>query len=368
MKALAITPGQAHTARLVDVPTPRLEDVPNGRGVLVKVLQVGVDGTDKDLHLGRYGQAPPGSDFLVTGHESLGRVVEVGPNVSGLVPGDFVVATVRRPGRSIYDRIGMSDMTTDETIYERGISLLHGFTTEFYVDEAEFIVKVPPGLKHIGLLLEPMSIVAKGLTQAYEIQRRLKVWQPHRAAVMGAGRIGLLAVLAMRLQGLEVTAIDLTPHPNPKSALVEDIGGRYLSLDATTLAEAAAAYGPFDLIFEATGSSAVVFEAAHTLARNGVLIMASGSKGHRTIEVDSDRFNLEFVLGNKVMFGTVNAHRGYFEQSLAHFARAELTYPGWLARHLTHPVRGLENYGELLRLLFKADEAIKAYLMIDESS
>ena len=63
-----------------------------------------------------------------------------------------------------------------------------------------------------------------------------------------------------------------------------------------------------------------MFEAAQALARNGALIMASGTKGHRTIEIDSDRFNLEFVLGNKVMFGTVNAHRGYFELGLTHFA------------------------------------------------
>ena len=62
-----------------------------------------------------------------------------------LKPGDYVVATVRRPGKSIYDVIGTNDMTTDNTYYERGINLRHGYLTEYYVDDAEFIVKVPTG-------------------------------------------------------------------------------------------------------------------------------------------------------------------------------------------------------------------------------
>jgi threonine dehydrogenase-like Zn-dependent dehydrogenase len=226
-----------------------MEEMPNGRGVLVKILQVGVDGTDKELHLGEYGAPPSGYDFLVTGHESLGRVVEVGPNVTELKPGDYVAATVRRPGHSIYDQIGTYDMTSDDTYYERGINLRHGYTTEFYVDDPEYIVKVPPGLKHIGVLLEPMSIVEKGIYQAHEIQRRLKVWQLKRAAVMGAGPIGLLAALVLRLEGVEVYSFARTPMPNPKAALLEEIGVHYVSTKKMSLADASEKSGAFDLIF-----------------------------------------------------------------------------------------------------------------------
>jgi glucose 1-dehydrogenase len=366
MKAVGITPHQAHTARMVELPMPQLDEIPNGRGVLVKILQVGVDGTDKELHLGEYGHAPEGFDFLVSGHESFGRVLEVGPNVTELTPGDYVVATVRRPGHSIYDLIGTYDMTADDTYYERGINLRHGFTTEYYVDDPEYIVKVPAGLKHIGVLLEPMSIIEKGIEQAYEIQRRLKVWQPRRAAVMGAGPIGQVATLGLRLRGVDTTVFARTPKPNPKAELVEEIGARYISTQAVSLAEAAQQYGPFDLIFEATGVSAIVFEAAHVLAKNGIMILSSITGGNRTTEVESDRLNLEFVLGNKVMFGTVNAHRGYFERGVADFAQAEVAYPGWLSKLLTHPVEGLENFQELIRILFEDKEAIKAYLIISE--
>ena len=167
MKAIAVRPGTPGSVHLAELAKPSLDDVPNGRGVLVKVLRVGVDGTDKEINAAEYGAAPPGYEFLVLGHESFGRVEAVGANVTELQPGDYVVATVRRPGTSIYDQIGNADMTTDDTYYERGISLRHGYLTEFYVDDAEFIVKVPIGLREVGVLLEPTTVVEKGITQAY---------------------------------------------------------------------------------------------------------------------------------------------------------------------------------------------------------
>src|SRR5918994_5208944 len=114
MKAIAVLPGRPGSAHLADLPKPSIDEVPNGRGVLVKVIRVGVDGTDKEINAAEYGAAPAGDDYLITGHESFGRVVEVGPNVADLSVGDYVVATVRRPGSSIYDQIGTYDMTTDD--------------------------------------------------------------------------------------------------------------------------------------------------------------------------------------------------------------------------------------------------------------
>jgi threonine dehydrogenase-like Zn-dependent dehydrogenase len=201
LKAISVFPGKPDSVHSTDLDKPKLDQVPNGRGVLVKVLRVGVDGTDKEINAAEYGAAPPGYDFLVIGHEGFGRVEAVGPNVTELRPDDYVVATVRRPGKSIYDLIGTNDMTTDDIYYERGINLRHGYLTEYYVDDVEFIVKVPKGLKHVGVLLEPTTVVEKGIYQAYEIQRRLKVWKPRKAAVMGAGIIGLLATLVLRLRG-----------------------------------------------------------------------------------------------------------------------------------------------------------------------
>jgi len=361
MKAIAVFPGKPNSIHLAELTKPSVSDVPNGRGVLVKVLRVGVDGTDKEINAAEYGAAPEGYDFLVTGHESFGRVEAVGSNVTELRPGDYVVATVRRPGRSLYDQIGTYDMTTDDTYYERGINLRHGFLAEYYVDDPEYVVKIPQGLKEVAVLLEPTTVVEKGIAQAYEIQRRLKVWHPRRAAVMGAGTIGLLATLALRLRGLEVTTFGLTRKPYRNSDLIEAIGARYQSTADVPLMEGAKEYGPFDIIFEATGYSPVVFDSMQALGKNGVLVLSSVTGGNRKVEVPADRINLEFVLGNKVMVGTVNANREYFEMGVRDMAQAEAEYPGWLDQLLTNPVKGLENYKELLNQLTEAKGAIKVF-------
>src|SRR5262244_12550 len=271
MKAISVFPGQPGSVHLADLNKPSLADVPNGRGVLVKVLRVGVDGTDKEINAAEYGAAPPGFDFLVIGHEGFGQVEAVGPNVTELRPGDYVVATVRRPGGSIYDLIGTNDMTTDDTYFERGINLRHGFLTEYYVDDAEFVVKVANRLRDVGVLLEPMTVVEKGIAQAYEIQRRLRVWRPRRAAVMGAGTIGLLATLVLRLRGLEVTTFARSTKPYLNADLIEELGARYVSTKDVSILDGAKQYGPFDLILEATGNSGVVFDGMQALAKNGVL-------------------------------------------------------------------------------------------------
>jgi threonine dehydrogenase-like Zn-dependent dehydrogenase len=361
MKAIAVFPGKPESVHLARLDKPSLDEVPGGRGVLVKVLRVGVDGTDKEINAAEYGAAPPGYAFLVIGHESFGQVEAVGPNVTEVQPGDYVVPTVRRPGKSLYDVIGKSDMTTDDTYFERGINLRHGYLTEYFVDDAEFIVKVPRGLKEVGVLLEPLTVVEKGIAQAYEIQRRLRVWRPRRAAVMGAGTIGLLATLVLRLRGMEVVTFGRRKKPYMNADLLEMLGARYQSTEELSIVEGAKRFGPFDVIFEATGNSQVVFESMQALGKNGVLVLSSVTGGDKKIEVPADRINLEFVLGNKVMVGTVNANREYFEMGARDMAHAESEYAGWLGRLLTHPVQGLENYRELFRQLTEAKGAIKVF-------
>ena len=366
MKAIAVFPGKPNSVHLADLARPSVRDIPDGRGVLVKVLRVGVDGTDKEINAAEYGAAPEGYDFLVLGHESFGQVESVGPNVTEVKPGDYVVATVRRPGSSIYDLIGTNDMTTDDTYFERGINLRHGYLTEYYVDDAEFIVKVPRGLKEVGVLLEPTTVVEKGIAQAYEIQRRLRVWRPKRAAVMGAGTIGLLATLVLRMRGLDVTTFGRTAKPYLNSEMVEAIGARYVTTVDTPVLDAPKEYGPFDIIFEATGNSQVVFDSMEALGKNGVLVLSSVTGGSRTIQVCADRINLNFVLGNKVMVGTVNANREYFEMGVRDMAQAEAEYPGWLGQLLTNPVRGLKNYEKLFEALTTAKGAIKVFCEVAE--
>ncbi len=368
MRAIAVYPGQANSVHLAEMAKPSVADVPGGRGVLVKVLRVGVDGTDKEINAAEYGAAPDGFNFLVVGHESFGQVEEVGPNVTELAPGDYVVAMVRRPGFSIYDQIGLQDMTTDDTYFERGINLRHGYLAEYYADDADYLIKIPGGLKHVGVLLEPMTVVEKGIAQAYEIQRRLKVWRPRKVAVMGAGTIGLLAALVLRLRGLEVTVFSRDRKPNRNADLIEMTGAKYTSVQDTSILDGARQFGPFDLIFEATGFSPVVFDGMQALGKNGVLVLSSITGGDRKVEVPADRINLDFVLGNKVMVGTVNAARENFEEGVRDMAMAEAQYAGWLSRLLTHPVKGLENYEMLFQALLNGNGAIKVFCEVADAA
>lgn len=365
MKAIAVHPGTPNSIHLRDIPEPKVTDVADGRGVLVKVIRVGVDGTDKEINAAEYGAAPPGDDFLVTGHESFGQVVEVGPNVpTTIVPGSYVVASVRRPGSSIYGKIGLQDFTTDDVYFERGINLLHGYLTEYYVEDFQYIFPLPANLADVAVLLEPTTVAEKGVNHAYEIQRRLKVWQPRTACVLGSGTVGLLTALVARLRGLELTVYSLPQKPNRNADLIEQLGGVYVSSQDATLAEASAQRGPFDLIFDATGFSPIVWEAAEVLGKNGVLVLASITGGDRKAEINSDRINQGFVLGNKVMVGTVNAAPSDFQSGVDDLIKAEAIFPGWLSQLLTTPVHGLENFEEMIRQLTENRDAIKVYVEV----
>ena len=368
MQAIAVRPGVVGSVHAQQVRRPVLEDVRDGTGVLVRVLRCGVDGTDKEIASGEYGCSPEGDDFLIIGHESLGIVEAVGPNVHDpeLQPGSLVVATVRRPGASIYDQIGLQDFTLDETYYERGIYLLHGFLAEAYVDSARFIVPLPTELRSVGVLLEPLSVSEKGVNQAYEIQRRMKIWRPERAAVVGAGTIGLLAALVLRLRGLDVTVLSRRPGPYLKSELVEAIEARYVTTSSTSIAEAAGKFGPWDLIFEATGAAGPVFEAADALGKNGVLVQSSITSGDGSLEVPGDRINRQFVLGNKVMVGTVNASRDDFLRGVDDMVKAEAFFPGWLGRLLTTPIQGLGDPEAVISHLMEDREAIKVFVDLEQ--
>ncbi len=368
MKAIAVHPGKPDSIHLEDVPKPSVDEVPDGRGVLVRVLRVGVDGTDKEINAAEYGAAPEGDDFLIIGHENFGVVEEVGPNVPDTIrPGGYVVASVRRPGSSIYGKIGLQDFTTDDVYFERGINLRHGYLTEYYVEDSSFVFPLPETLRQVGVLLEPTTVAEKGINHAYEIQRRLKVWEPRKALILGSGTIGLLMAMAARLRGLELTVASLPRPPYRNSELVEELGGAYVSTQDKSLAELSEERGPFDLIMDATGFSPVIWQAAEVLGKNGVLVLSSITGGDRQAEINSDKINQSFVLGNKVMVGTVNASPADFRSGVDDLIKAQALFPGWLDQLLTTPIAGLENYEEMIRALTEDADAIKVYVEVDGS-
>jgi threonine dehydrogenase-like Zn-dependent dehydrogenase len=364
MKAIAVTPGKKNSVHLTDVPRPKVTDIADGKGVLVRVLKVGVDATDREINEALYGNAPPGDSHLVIGHESFGIVEEVGPNCRRVKAGDYVTATVRRPGGSIYDLIGTNDMTSEETYYERGINLRHGYLTEYFVDEEEYIVRVPRGLKHLHVLMEPMSCAAKAVHQAYEAQRRMKVWRPQRAFVMGVGQIGLLATLILRLRGIEVYAFARSKRGTLNSQIVEGFEAHYVSTTETPAEKVVKEVGKADLIIDASGNSQVAFQAMQALGHNGALVWVSITGADRKQELPTDKINIDWVLGNKLLLGSVNANREHFEMGIRDLALGEMMFPAVIQRILTHPVSGLDGYQEMMRLLVEDKSALKVFVNV----
>lgn len=370
MKAVAVLPGKPNSVHLREIPVPELGDqphphvcrIPDGRAVKVRSLQIGVDATDREINEALYGNAPPGGEHLVIGHECFGQVVEVGDKVNEFSAGDFVTCTVRRPGGSLFDKIGRNDITKEEVYYERGINLCHGYLTECFVDDAEYMVKVPRNLRHLGVLSEPASVCAKAIEQAYLAQQRLQVWEPRRAFVLGAGQIGLLATMMLRLRGLEVHTLATRPGPHRKSEIAEAYGAAYVSIRQTSMAELAKRVGKPDLIFEATGNAEVCFRAMEILAINGALVWTSITGGAHEVSVDAAKINLEWVLGNKLLVASVNGNRRHFELGIQALSHGVLTYPGVTERILTNPVAGLAGYQEMMRLLVEDKDALKVYV------
>jgi threonine dehydrogenase-like Zn-dependent dehydrogenase len=217
------------------------------------------------------------------------------------------------------------------------------------------------------VLLEPLTVAEKAVNHAFEIQRRLKVWEPRGAAILGSGTIGLLMALATRLRGLELSVLSLPRKPYRNADLVEELGGVYVSSEDQALAELSAERGPFDLIMDATGFSPIVWEAAEVLGRNGVLVLSSITGGDHKAEIESDKINQSFVLGNKVMVGTVNASPADFRGGVDDLIKAQALFPGWLDELLTTPIRGLERYEEMIRALTEDRDAIKVYVEVDAS-
>lgn len=332
MKAIVIHPGQKGSLEMRDVPDP----APQPDQVLVKVIRCGLCGTDNDIYQGEYGQAPAGFDYLILGHENFGVVEQAGKKVKGFRRGDFVVATVRRPcGQCWNCKHGENDLCTSGLYTERGIKERHGYMAEYYAESPEFLIKIPKAVKEIGVLLEPASIVEKGIAQAFHIQQRM-AWKPRNALVLGAGPVGLLAAAVLAARGLRTVVAGREPANDLRAQLAPQLGAEYVSVANLPLSELPKQVGPLDLIVECTGSPSVVFSAMQILAPNGILCLLSVTGGGATQPEPTAQINQTLVLGNNVVFGSVNANPRHFQMGVKDFVAIEKKHPGALAKLITN--------------------------------
>lgn len=334
MKAIVVRPGEKDSIHMRDMPDP----VMSPDHVAVRMVRVGLCGTDAEINHGLYGKPPDGDEFLILGHENLGVIVDVGKNVSGWKPGDLVVSTVRRPcGECPNCDGGENDCCSSGKYTERGIMRRHGFMSEFYVETPEYLNRIPKEVEPFAVLLEPMSVVEKGIDHAFLLQRRLMTWKPRLCVVLGGGPVGLLGAAALRARGLRTVVVAREPASDLRAQIATQIGAEYIA-SASGVLEVVDQVGRPDLVLEATGNAKVVFDAMEMLGANGVLCLLSVTGGSSMHEEPIDRINQLLVLGNQVVFGSVNANPRHFAQGVEDFVIIEKEWPGAMKRLLTNPI------------------------------
>ena len=320
MQALVVEPGRAHSARVEEVPAPRREP----GTVLLRPLEVGVCGTDREIAEGLFGIPPEGSERLVLGHEVLARVEE---DAEGFARGDLVAATVRRScGRCAACAQGSPDACETGLYVERGITRLDGFASELVTEAADQLVPVPPSLGRLGVLAEPASICERALRHVRAIGGR-QPWSPSRALVLGAGAIGMLATYFLRLEDFEVWTVARRPAGGLKGGLVAASGARYVSVADTSPAALAEETGGFDIVIEAAGDAQTMLDAIGLLRRNGVACLLGIDGRPQHVTVDGTVIAQDVVVQNRVLFGSVNAHRVDWQAAVEGLDRARARWP-----------------------------------------
>jgi threonine dehydrogenase-like Zn-dependent dehydrogenase len=348
MRAMAVFPAKREL-RVVEVPAPKSG---GDHDVTVRVREVGVCGTDREICAFHYGTPPAGREGLVLGHEALGEVVAKGPAVRSLEPGDLVALTVRRPcedSACVACRAGRQDFCVTGRFRERGIKEADGFMTEFVVEDERYLVRVPRALSDVGVLIEPLTIAAKAGVELELILRRYP-WEPTalRALVLGAGPIGLLAAMMLAARDIETFVYSLEPADSDRARLVRTFGAEYVSARDTALPDLRSHVGAFDVVFEAVGTAKVAFGALGALAPNGIFVFSGVPGPGKPIEIDLDRIMRDIVLNNQVLFGTVNASRAVFEASVRQLEQLMATFPD-AVRGLITERAPLEDAAALLR-------------------
>jgi glucose 1-dehydrogenase len=327
MRAVAVFP-KTRQVRVIEKSYP---PPVSGRQVLLRVLEVGICGTDREIAAFHYGNPPAGSDHLIIGHEALAEVVDVGADVTGVKNGDLVVPTVRRPcphARCAPCRAHRQDFCVTGDFAERGIKDLHGFLQEYVVEEDEHLVPAHRRLADVAILTEPLSVAAKAAEQGRAIQQRLP-WDRlrARALVLGAGPVGLLGAMSMVVSHYDTFVYSLEPPSGPRAQLAVKLGATYVSGAEVPLTEIARRLGGMDLIYEAVGISKVAFDALGALNPNGLLALTGIPAPGQPQSVDTDAWMRDIVLKNQLVFGTVNAGRSDYETALSELEQGMFLSP-----------------------------------------
>ncbi|MFB6189388.1 MAG: glucose 1-dehydrogenase [Halapricum sp.] len=355
MQAIVVRRGE-NEPELVEKPRPEPED----GEALVRILRVGIDGTDQEVLEESPEEFPEGDDHMVLGHEAAGVVEE--PNGTDYEVGDTVVPTVRRrpdDGPNEYFDRGEPDMAPPGYHVECGISGAHGYMAEYVAIPEDRLVEIPRRLAELGCFVEPISITEKALEHAYASRSAFE-WSPQRALVLGNGPLGLVTLAMLRQEFEDIYCLGRRDRPDPTIDVIEDLGGTYIDSRETPVDEIPEAYAGMDLIYEATGYAKHPIQSVFGLAPNGVAALV-GISSPWEFEIDGGAFHTELVVKNKALIGTVNSNERHFKRAI----RTLRALPSWLFEDLITTVATPEDVEPAF---VDDDEQIKAIVEFSQLS
>lgn len=340
MKAIAIVPGKKN-AFLTDRPEPTVS-APDE--IKIKILQVGICGTDREEVAGGRADPPSGNNELVIGHENFGKVVEVGSEVKSVKVGDYAMFTVRRDCEVCICG-HHNDMCFTGKYTERGIKGRDGYQVEYAVDKERYLIKIPEAIKHLGVLAEPMSVSEKAINESLRIQSaripeaQEDTWlNDKQVLVAGLGPIGLLAAFILRLRGAKVLGLDIVDENTLRPSVLKEIGGTYIDGRKIKTLDLDDAYGEIDMIFEATGVPQLEFELIDALGINGIYVLTGIPAGERPLNIIGAPLLQQMVLKNQLLVGSVNASVDDFKRGIEELTEANKQYANAINKVITERV------------------------------
>jgi len=337
MKAIGIKENIEGITAL-EIPEPEIE---TGNQAKVEIIEAALDGTDRAIIKNKLIDPPLGEDKLVLGHEAVGRVIQVGSDIKRLKVGDIVVPTARRGCNQCSSCLhGMSDMCSTGLYKERGIHKLHGFFTEYIVEEDEYLVLVPEGIKHLAVLTEPLSIGEKALEQIQHVQARLPWACSHpdhrfeepgwggckKALVVGAGPLGFLAAALLVVEGVETYVAVNRGEDSIKVKYLKEMRAHVIDSRDSDMKKVIDQTGTLDVIIEATGAAQLAMDLVGGLGRNGIYVFTGIPRGSRQVCLDGDMLLRQIVRYNQVIIGSVNSNHTHFESALKHLGSMQETF------------------------------------------
>lgn len=363
MKAITLL-NDTRQVKLTDLPEPAIS-APNQ--LKIRILEVGICGTDREQVEAGYGDVPKGMNCLVIGHEMMGEVVEIGADVKALAVGDLAVLTVRRGcGQCVSCKSNRSDMCYTGQFTERGIKGQHGFEAEYVVDEEQYAIKVPESLRNIGVLTEPLSVIEKAIDEAQAIQAarlpqvKAATWfVGKRTLVAGLGPIGLLAAIALRLRGAEVIGLDIVDENSKRPQILKKLGGTYVDGRKVETSLLDDHFGQIDFILEATGVAELGFQLIDALGVNGVYVMTGIPHGDRPVCITGAEMMKQLVLMNQIILGSVNASTTHYAMAIDDLEKAQTKWGSLVDEIITTRI-DYSKFREALDL--RSDDDIKTVL------